>query len=80
MSEASQFRVDVFRQNANLFSMPQQHPWRDLIFPQVPASHLLEKYVVASPQGSATQRMRLSSAGVQVSNLLCLKVSLCMHS
>lgn len=60
--------------------MPQQHPWRDLIFPQVPASHLLEKYVVAFPQGSPTQRMRLSAAGVQVSNLVCLKVSVSMRS
>lgn len=36
--------------------MPRQHPWVDLIFPQVPVSHLLEKYVVASPQGSPTRR------------------------
>lgn len=60
--------------------MPWQHPWRDLIFPQVPGSHLLENYVVASPQGSPTRRMRLSSVGVQVSNLLCLKVRVCAHS
>lgn len=62
----------------NLFSMPRQHPWRDLIFPQVPASRLLENYVVASPQGSPTRQIRLSSGRLQVSNLLCLKVSVCV--
>lgn len=64
-----------------IFSMPLLHPWKDFIFPQVSTSCLLENYVVASPQGpSPTWRKHLSSVGVRVSNLLCLKVGICAHS
>ena len=50
-------REPAERHKTTIFSQcPRQHPWRDLIFPQVPASHLLEKYVVASPQGSPTRK------------------------